>query len=613
MEADGLVNFGGNFYAGYGEQEDMYYAGNNTSFTPNTNPPALGYNGVNSHVYITGISASDVEMTCQLDFDHFTPNFPRRAGYPGIGISPVAADIDGDGLTEIVAVSDKNLLAVRENGGHMFRYVPLYYDTSYSSTNRLVDSLPLLGRTFETISAGPVVGDFGTGADSQLVAIAALDTVYIHTLRDDDFDGLGDLYVPAIEMPSLAVWMSFGQYLDVATVFTNAILMLSIDETGSVEPYKEIPVPAPYGFARIGDAFTALAGDTAGTYIDLFYVTRDTTWFLETDRLYSYGPVVADLNRDSLPEVIMASPDGYVNAVTIDTSGSTVQFVAYKNRRVADSITSNPVVADLDDDGYADIIFGGVNKIYAVDRNLVYLTGFPATIDREILNASVVSTPVVADINGDEKQDILSMTSAGNLYAFGPDLLYGFPLGIGGVGVSSILLPGDGLGEPIYLDLQHYGYASPVLFDNARGGGMAVLAADGWIYCYDIVYDPAFAHWPMYGGNPSGSFNLPNSKLADPEPPEVFSGDDFFCYPNPTKTGMTTIRYYLGLNAEVALKVFDMSGRLVDQQNTQGSGGLFNEFAWDGSKLPTGVYRCYIEANFGDFSRTAYTDIAIVK
>lgn len=613
MEADGLVNFGGIFYAGYGTPEDMYWEGNNSSFTPNTNPPAIGYTGANSHIYLTGITEPDTVMSVNLEFDHFTPGFPRRAGYPSVGISPVAYDIDDDGKTEIIAVADKNLIAVREDASHMFGFVPLYYDTSFSSTGRVPDSLPLFARTSETITAGPVVGDFGLGLDSQLVAIASFDSVYVHEPVDADFDGLGDLYFPGpIAMPSIVVWMSFANTLDVATVFTDAILMFSIDQNGDTASYEVVPEPIPYGFARLGDKFAALAGDSAETYTDLFVISRDTAYFYELGDLYSYGPVVADLDRDDLPEVIMATAGGLVTAITVDTSSGGVSFGDPITTDLYDTVTANPIAADLNGNGYPDVIIVG-SKIHALAQGFTELTGYPLTIDRAFPNAVAVAAPVVADIDGDEQQDILLLTDNGNLYAYGPEVLFGFPLAIGGVGMSSILLPGDGYGEPEFRDLDGIGHTSPLLFDNARGGGLAVLGGDGWIYSYDILFDSAYADWPMYGGDPSGSFGLPNAKLNDPSSGEDFAANEFFCYPNPTLTGQTTIRFYLGLNAEISLKVYDMSGKLVDSRNIDGTGGVYNEYTWDGSSLPSGVYRCYIEADFGTSSSSAYTDIAIVR
>ncbi|TET94455.1 MAG: hypothetical protein E3J26_04565, partial [Candidatus Zixiibacteriota bacterium] len=53
IEADGLVNFGGFYRAGFGSEEDMFRDDRNNSFTPNTNPPAIDNSGNNTHIYIT--------------------------------------------------------------------------------------------------------------------------------------------------------------------------------------------------------------------------------------------------------------------------------------------------------------------------------------------------------------------------------------------------------------------------------------------------------------------------------------------------------------------------------------------------------------------------------
>jgi len=36
VEADGIIDFGGNYYTGFGEKEDMFYRGNNRELTPST-------------------------------------------------------------------------------------------------------------------------------------------------------------------------------------------------------------------------------------------------------------------------------------------------------------------------------------------------------------------------------------------------------------------------------------------------------------------------------------------------------------------------------------------------------------------------------------------------
>ncbi len=120
VEADGLQDFflPGLFYTpGYeGVHEDMYYSGNNTSLTPNSNPSSEGFTGVNSDIYITGISASGNSMSFSLGYDFTSEGFPRRVGYPVIGLSPIAADLDDDDTPEIIIVSDSSVAIVHTDG-----------------------------------------------------------------------------------------------------------------------------------------------------------------------------------------------------------------------------------------------------------------------------------------------------------------------------------------------------------------------------------------------------------------------------------------------------------------------------------------------------------------
>ncbi|MCX6826354.1 MAG: T9SS type A sorting domain-containing protein, partial [candidate division Zixibacteria bacterium] len=110
-----------------------------------------------------------------------------------------------------------------------------------------------------------------------------------------------------------------------------------------------------------------------------------------------------------------------------------------------------------------------------------------------------------------------------------------------------------------------------------------------------------------------GSFYLPVGRLGHPAVyADKLPVDKFFCYPNPTLSGRTTIRCFLGANANVTLTMYDLSGKRVDEIKMYGQQGTI-EKEWNGSRLPTGVYRCYIKADFGGEIRSAFIDIAIVK
>jgi len=619
IEADGLVNFGGNYYAGYGDREDMYYAENNSSFTPNTNPPSIGYDGANSHIRITNISSSNTTMTFNLEYDLQSDNFPRRAGYPAIGFSPIAADIDDNGSEEIIAVSGRNLVVIDENGGGLFESLshPPYYDTSYNSVGQTADSVPIFATAPQLITSTPVYGDFGFMTDTvvKFIAVGAVSSLLVYSLKDDDNDGRADtLFTPIQFGGGLVISVFFDTTLKVAVLYDGSTQIYSLDYfTRYLQLVGEIDEDVPYGFAQAGDAIATLAGDEA-SYVNLFLVKSDTVFCDTLGGYFQYGPATVDLDRDDTIEVIMATPAGLIKIVSLDTESSVNPFINEIEYDLGDSIFTNPVIADLDIDGYADIIFCGKNIIYALNRNLTPLANFPLRIDRRFPEIVAVSPPVVADINGDGRQDIIVAASNGNCYALGPEPLFGFPLPIGGIGVRSILLNGSSFNDADFKNISSEGYGSPVIYKKRSGGGLGYLGGDGWFYSWDVSYDTVMAHWPMYGGNYSGNNFLPVDKLIDPVIfADRFSDEDFYCYPNPTLDGRTTIRYFLGEAAEVTLSFYDMIGNLVSEQNLAGVGGVPNEFSWNGSFLPSGVYRCVIKADFSGDEHISFIDIAIVK
>ncbi len=156
---------------------------------------------------------------------------------------------------------------------------------------------------------------------------------------------------------------------------------------------------------------------------------------------------------------------------------------------------------------------------------------------------------------------------------------------------------------------------SPVFLNDAMGGKLGYIGADGWFYLWHVDSDSTYNFWPMAGNNPSGNLNFETSKLPSTASyTDKLPSESFYNYPNPVTTGSTTIRYFLGENANsVELAIFDLSGQEVDRFSGPSTGMVDNEVLWECSAVTSGVYRCLISVEFSSGKETSYTDISIIK
>jgi hypothetical protein len=344
-------------------------------------------------------------------------------------------------------------------------------------------------------------------------------------------------------------------------------------------------------------------------------------------------PALADLDGDGKPDIIYASSDGNLyawhadgtnlpgfpvavgstnasvavgyldgpgdtkldivvapvnNSITVIQADGTVHpgfpvFVSTTNSYLR---TPSPALADMNNDGYLDIVFAATNGgIYVYNHNGAIIAPWNNVRYSTLTSVTSESSPVVADINGDGLNDVVMGDETGNLSALS-----------GGTGA---MMPGF----PIQLGAEVKG--TPALCD-CDGDGMTEIVVADWdhnIYewDYDYPFSPGgFPPWPQfhhdaqrtgYSGTPI-LVGVGGPEAAAPKAVELARPA-----PNPARA-MTRFTYAVPGNRTgepFELAVYDVTGRRVqtlDRGLTRA--GRFDAH-WDlrnerGTTVENGIY-----------------------
>jgi hypothetical protein len=235
------------------------------------------------------------------------------------------------------------------------------------------------------------------------------------------------------------------------------------------------------------------------------------------------SPVLADVDRDGVLDVIYAASDGRVHAIRGDTGAAIAGFPvrtdpiavhaspAYTSLEVEvphEAILAPLAADDLDGDGQVEIVAASIEgKVYVFDGRGARRPGFPVATDprlsdprnRDPLNDAdpgILGAPTLADLDGDGGLEVLAAAFDGHLYAWnhGGASVDGFPVRIADRSKVDIV-PETGVARPkAGVDARERAakiVSSPAVGDLDGDGRLEIVVASNEEYGGELAGLPA--------------------------------------------------------------------------------------------------------------------------
>ncbi len=299
----------------------------------------------------------------------------------------------------------------------------------------------------------------------------------------------------------------------------------------------------------------------------------------------SASPVAADFDGDGRHEVVINCERQGGRVYLVDGDGQVMP--GWPIAAAAWTTTAripSPALADLTGDGVPEIILPGTDGWLRAWTHLGgNVGGFPVAFADPAGGQRTQSSPVVGDVNGDGKVDILFGDESGTLHAIDADgvTVPGFP----------IQTAGEIKGSPMIWDIDA---------DNLVE--IAAASFDGSVLVWEMPFDfnPAMTPWPFFRHDThnTGAYDahiLPVG-LAAPQPVPRLARIRAV-WPNPTRR-RAHIAVDTGAPGRTRLAVYDPAGRLIRRLANLGPGTHLLE--WDGKlangrPAPAGVYFLQLE------------------
>ncbi len=590
VEADGIPDLIDPMSIYYlGSPYDPFYRGNNDRLADDTYPNSRSQTGCHTHIEIKNISDSGLEMSFEVAHGLAVEGFPIALGDSlRFGFSSLAiADIDQDDEKEIVGALNRG--EWDDSSGVVWHQAEIHaVSRKQSSPSKLPWSRRLGGAHASEICLVNWIGD------EDLEIIVADEKGKLYGFKADGdfiFDGSDSLggkdFGASINGPPVGVNVDHDPFDEI--LIGTDIGLICYDSQNGISSMTDAEVSHPLKI-ELDDR----------EYLVAYSVGKILVWDLPLNNSSKPREIVVSLNNPP-NDVYLAGGDFYrdrksvqIALVTKDGWISMVDLLDGQvngwQRHYCDSILAPPSIADINADGYLEILVTDSRKTWAILRNGAIADGWPRSVkgcglpvwDERFFPPDVtipIVSPLIVDIDGDRSLEIIQGSTLECLLSWNGDgsRSEGFPIALGG------------------------GCAALAACDFGDDGGIEVVlgGGDGHIYAFhhpagDFL-DKMQMAWPTSYGSVKRNAFYPTELMPEPvEPGErVLVKGSLYIYPNPARDRINVV-FKTETGGNVSIEIFDLIGRRLVFLNEE-YGPEKNSVPLSIDSFGNGLYLCRLK------------------
>jgi M6 family metalloprotease-like protein len=657
-------------FEAFGDARDSYWAPNATELTPFTTPNTDGYNNARTGIWITDVSAPGDTMTFKVRFTSpdgnavgdFKPGWPRDL--PGrVGdFQPVAGDLDGDGGSEIVAAAtdtsgiggpvilraDGTSFLPPEGPPRLLSHGRLRSNPILVNLNPDRDDYPevvwVSGDTlYAMLGNGVYLGSDGTlRTEPEPFYVLPGGTGRVHLTAanlDRSRDDRPEILVSAPVGPDSTEVMAVAYTPDVGSSLRTHVTYpgdASLPSTMADEDQVD------RGLMEIATSVRTAEGG----YLGVALLNEDLGpdgQYVAVPYKYSFGdtvafnaPVVGDLNRDGLDEIVVVDSRGWLHALDAKVSSSDgitknlrdpgsfppagsddhaffnelAGFpVKFRTVYEGEVLPSEDAVslADLDGDGYLEILaFTPLNALHVYNYNGTPILSTPTPVPGEDRFTRPFLSPLVANLGTGLMDQLLLPMADGQVRGHDrhgrpiPGWAY---LGGGEAGTYPVLTDLEGDGGLDLVTVEDVTVAAPL--DNDQGDEAPGTPKVGRVVVREVGSGTPGGAWPVYRHDAarSGRAATPGTPRQEPGGTGLF--DQAFVMPNPAVRTDPAIHYRIRSNVQrVTIEIHDLAGDKIRTLTGTVYPSTDNLVSWDrlnehGHGVAPGLYLARVQAEAG--------------